>query len=146
MGAVLSRIDDPRDNLEKANRDELEAFAQERGVTEITEGMPAILMRKLLRAKGIVNIHIPERPLGANPGVEIVGDAPGEATTVNSDDDLERQWKQEITTTTTDVPKDIESMTIGELKKECKARGVKFLRTDKMETIRDMLRGRQNAA
>ena len=49
---ILNKIDDPRDNLEKAHRRELVLFAQAQGVSEITEHMPAILIRRTLRAKG----------------------------------------------------------------------------------------------
>jgi len=61
---ILDKIDDPRSPLEKARRAELIAFARDRGVKEIKHDMPATLIRKILRAKGITDIRPPMRQLG----------------------------------------------------------------------------------
>lgn len=144
MGLVLKSWDDPRDNLEKANRDQLFDFAHENGVREITEDMPAILMRKLLRAKGIVNIKIPNVMLGAPPGATITNDAAPEkdGVQVNAEDDLERQWKEQASAP---VETDPDKMTMQELRKACKARGIHMDRTDNLAKLREKLRGDQAA-
>ncbi len=136
MGAVLTKIDDPRDLLEKATRDEIFDFAVAQGVAEITEDMPAIIMRNILREKKKTNIKIPDRPLGANPGVELIKarESMQETETVpevNADDDLMRQYQ------TSKV--EPQSMTMGQLRAECKRRGIKMARTDNMQTLREKL-------
>jgi hypothetical protein len=88
----LKQIYDPRDNLEKARRMELLRFAQQNGVSEIVEAMPAILMRQILRARGLTRIAASARPLGA---LEPEAPAPANIVTVDAVADLERQWKRE---------------------------------------------------
>lgn len=140
----LLSITDPRDNLEKANRDELEKFAKEKGVEEIKEGMPAILMRRILRSRGLVSVTVPNRPLGFYEGGKSYG---GEAITdtqinsVNADDALEQGWKKEQEKPVS-TPKE---MGIRELRSECKRRGIKMARTDNMDTLRAKLNGEQAA-
>lgn len=141
------RIDDPRDNLDKAVRWELDQFAKENGVTEITPEMPAILKRKILRSKGLVNIKIPTRVLGqprdwgtgkgaltSDPNA-LVGDRlpPVDTTT-----DLARQWEafkaQEAKEALGVVPPRGFNKR-RELAKECKARGIVIARTDKVPDL-----------
>ena len=132
---LLSRIDDPRDTLERASRDELFFFAQERGVTEIEQNMPAILMRKILRQKGLNSINIPNRPLGANPGV-VIADPQEKVPEMDADAALEEQWRQ-----SKEAPKDVSKMGMQELRSECKRRGIKMARTDNLKTLREKLVG-----
>lgn len=139
MGAVLTRIDDPRDTLERASRDELFFFAQSRGVSEIEQNMPAILMRKILRQKGLYAINIPNRPLGANPGV-LAPDPQEQIPQMNADEALEEQWRQSKT-----EAKDVSKMGMGELRSECKRRGIKMARTDNLASLRAKLSGETTA-
>lgn len=92
---LLNKIEDPRDNLDKAHRLELVRFAVAAGMREITEQMPAIVIRGLLRAKGLTNIRVPPRPLGAQnqPGTM---PAPGQRVAeVDAAADLARQFQAE---------------------------------------------------
>jgi len=136
----LLSITDPRDNLEKANRDELARFAREKGISEIKDEMPAILMRKILRGRGLVNIAVPNRPLGFYEGGKNYG---GEAITdtqissVNSDDVLEQGWQHEQKPEVVS-PND---MGIRELRKECKRRNIRMARTDNIQSLRAKLNG-----
>jgi hypothetical protein len=88
----LKAINDPRDALEKARRYELYQWARANGVTEIVETMPAILMRKILRARGLARIEIPKRTLGApeQAAPPVTSD-----TAIDATSDLEQQWKRE---------------------------------------------------
>ena len=136
MSAQLLRIDDPRDKLEKATRDELYDFARAQGVTDITEDMPAILMRRILRSKGKTNIDIPNRPLGSNPGVVAPPDKAQDVVAVpeiTAEEDLMRQYQAAKV-----APAE---MTMGQMRAECKRRGIKMARTDNMDTLRAKLNG-----
>lgn len=142
---ILDRIDDPRDKLQRATRDEVYDFAVASGVTTVTIGGKVIPLSEQipkpnlineLRARGLTNIRIPNRPLGAPPGVVIDDDAPAgkkEVVEVNADDDLARQVLQQL-------EPDVSSMSMAELRSECKRRGIKMDRTDNMQTLRDKLR------
>ncbi len=132
----LLNVTDPRDNLERAHRPELLKHAKENGVTEIVETMPAILMRKILRSRGLVKINVPKRTLGQYDGGRAYGgDAiseTGAAASVSIDDDMERQWKQHESTQP-------QNMTMQAMRKECKRRGIKMVRTDNAETLKAKL-------
>lgn len=181
MTMLLNKITDPRDNLEKARLKELIVFAHKQGVTGIQPTMPAQLVRRILRVKGLVDITIPDRPLG---GIKI-GDGPVQSTPDNTvevmaEDDLMKQWlrdqgnhvkaapatpevadlAEEIEGTLDKLP-DLEAMDalydaslaedkpkpkrgineITRLRQECKARGIKMKRTDKMSDLRAKLDG-----
>lgn len=60
----LNKIEDPRDNLAKARLWELQQFAAANNVAEVKADMPAILIRSILRSKGLTRIPVPDRPLG----------------------------------------------------------------------------------
>jgi hypothetical protein len=113
MEYELLKADDPRSPLERARRLELLAFARANSVTEIKHDMPAPLMRKILRLKGLTNIKIPDRKLGAIPAPQAVGpsiitrDAQGAVRekhepaaaekapqVVNAEDELERAYRE----------------------------------------------------
>lgn len=135
----LLNITDPRDNLEKAHRLELVKFANENGLREISEHMPAILIRKKLRAAGIVNIRLPERTLGQiAPSVSFGGEAITDRSVneINADDDLERQFNAS--------KPDYKAMKMNELRSECKRLGIKMDLRDNLESLRNKLE--QNAS
>ena len=154
MGAVLYKNEDPRDNLGKATRDELWAFTKSSGI------MPAMLeylkgvywhpqkgwtprnpgevadqstitkpdMENFLRGRGCNNISVAIRSMGRPTG-EYLGPKP---TLV--------QPTPAPAAPNADPPADIDKMSIGELRTECKARGIKMSRRDNMEAIRQKLR------
>ncbi len=135
MGMVLHRITDPRDALEKARRPELVAYARQNGVTDINEAMPAILIRRKLREKGLTRPRIPDRILGQAEsarrapltGAEPV--PPEKVQEVDAIADLERQYARE-------APKNPYTMTYNELRREGRRLGVKFARKDNLASIK----------
>lgn len=139
-----SEIIDPRGSLERARRLELYRFATENGVSEIKDTMPADLMRSILRGKGLTNIAVPRRELGAmqptftTPNSHRSGQPqprqPDVIATVDATADLARQWAQQ------EAAKSVSDMTITELRKECKRRGIKMARTDTMTILKDKLK------
>ena len=134
----LLKIDDPRSALERARRPELVRFARSHGLSDITEAMPANLIRKRLRAKGLTNIQVPVRPLGNYVPQSI--DEAVDVPSVDADDILERDFTNEQH----NVEKPIDQMNMKELRAGCRAKGIKMVRTDNLDTLRDKLRG-QNA-
>lgn len=109
MSLQLHRIQDPRDSLERARRSELVEFAKKKGISEIVPEMPAILMRKILRSRGMTDIRIEPRQLGemtrtkinakvstAKPVKDRTGEPP-KIVEVDAEADLLRQWKVEQT-------------------------------------------------
>jgi hypothetical protein len=134
MGALLERIDDPRDALQRARRSEMYEFAKINGFSEITEDLPAddiphqniVGMRTLLRRRGIYKIPVPERVLG----------------------DYSRQaYHTRFTPPASEKPipplidKPVAKMSMTEMRHECKRRGIKMVRTDNMLTLKDKLGG-----
>lgn len=150
----LQFIDDPRDALNKATRYELFKFARDNGVTEIEEGMPALYMRQVLRSRGLTRINIPDRVLGTPGGVpgarEIANpSSPADTTTVDAVSDLQRQWMAQKIRDETEAaaPKpqtNTEHTTIGSLRQAAKAAGIKLVRTDTAEVIRQKLKAIDN--
>lgn len=138
----LTRIEDPRDNLERASRDELFRFAQDRGVKEIDDRMfmganAAIMMRKILRQKGMTNIQVRPQQLGMPPGVGESASSPVPSTeTISADEMAERDYAAQQAVNP-EVP--VEKMDIRQLRHECKARGIKMARTDNLKTLREKL-------
>lgn len=146
----LKRIDDPRDSLDKARRKELERFAATHGVKEVVPGMPAILMRRILRSHGLSNIQIPKRTLGApepgsappghdprvtNDGVSIADVAAQGGEAVDAGDDLMRQWVGQEKQKPTHLP----GHAINELRAQCRERGIALARTDTMASLKEKL-------
>lgn len=132
--AVLKRIDDPRSNLEKARRPELVRFARANGMADISEAMPANLIRRRLVAAGLTRIQVSAPPLGLAPGASqtIAPDAP--VNVVDADDDLERQFAREQA-----AAKPIKGMAINELRAECKRLGIRLSRRDNMATMKEKI-------
>lgn len=149
MTLTLHRIDDPRDALAKATRGELVKFAKANGLyPEVVNGdMPAILIRKRLRERGLTRIKIPDRPLGQPVRPVAMGDGGAvetpNAVEADAEADLERQWAQQAV-----KPAEKPAITVPtmkDLRAACKARGIKVERTDNMESLRAKLHG-QDAA
>lgn len=104
---VLSSTD-PRDNLERARRRELVKFAEVNGIREVVSEMPATLMRKILRARGLTQIAVQPTRLGDIPRQNFnkkVQPKPQaishrqlvpepRCVEVSADDDLMRQWSE----------------------------------------------------
>lgn len=120
MTAILKSIEDPRDSLDKARRVELVPFAKTHGLN-VDENTPAILIRHMLRQKGVHRIAIPERVLG--------GQAPGNdrANDIDAVADLARQYQN--------------SSDINSLRAECKRLGIKLSRRDTMDSMRAKING-----
>ena len=140
---VLKSIDDPRDALERARLPELLAFAAANGV-EIPPAFQdkAIIIRQLLRQRGLTRIKVPPRVLGKPYANETVApDAP--ANTVDAAADLMRQV---MAAPPPEPVKAGKMPVIVELRKECKARGISFTKTDKAADLRAKLNGKQDAA
>lgn len=130
----LNKIDDPRDRLEKARRKELERFAETHNVAEIKPGMPAMLMRKILRRRGLTDIRIPHRPLGGQSRANsVVPDSVAQEDVASMDaaDLLAAEWEQPS----------VSEMSITELRKACKAKGIPLARTDKKTDLIGKLNG-----
>ena len=164
----LNRITDPRGFLERATRKELELFAKARGVMEIECGMPAPLMREILRRRGVTDIenHFPYlrgRQLGQANGVnqsKWAGQASGHQPSgreVSAVDDLMRQWNEQkkaaaavpetyYGVVSPEEPGDqFAGLKMHELRTECKKRNIAFTRSDKADTLRARLNGKDTS-
>jgi hypothetical protein len=152
--------DDPRSPLEKARRTELVVFARQNNIDDISADMPAPLMRKILRSRGITNIGIAAPPLG-QIGRHVIdplgktrrrGSPPPsngkptkrsqvretpeqETIEVDADTLAEMQWRA-----MTKSKPAIDKMTMAALRAEAKARGVPIVRTDKKADLLAKLR------
>jgi hypothetical protein len=141
----LKKIDDPRDNLAKARRWELQQFAEANRVSEVKPDMPATLMRNILRSKGLTQIPVPDRPLGntnqphprpmyqnglavANPKARPRPEQP-QGVEIDAEADLARQYQ---TKKPARPPRLVErpKSEINKLRDECKALGIKMGRRD----------------
>jgi hypothetical protein len=138
-------MEDPRDNLEKATRDQLWAYAKSVGVAEVREPMPKLLCEQILRAKGFTNIPVDVTPLGS-PSVragppKLIETQPVAA--IDAMTDLRRQYEQQqANPDPVPVP---EELNFVQLRSELKRRGIKFARSDNFETLKAKLNG-ENAA
>jgi hypothetical protein len=159
----ILRVQDPRDSLDKARRTELIAFARQHKIGEIVPGMPATLMRRILRSKGLTQISVQERMLGMRqkPTPKITTekpsrrtpDAEAEIVTVDADDDLLRQWQsqqsrhvaEESVVVVRHKPyRDPARPTMAEVKKEAKRLGLKPPRTMKMPELIELVERTSN--
>jgi len=156
---ILNKIEDPRDNLEKATRRELFLFAREQKVNEISDEMPAILMRDILRRRGLTRIRVPPRPLGAMSGGHAsAGPAVPEANGVEADAiaDLARQWAQQArapeaarmpsvpSVPASGKPVALATMDINALRRICKAEGIPMGRRDRMPDLVAKIEAKRN--
>lgn len=165
----LLKIQDPRDNLEKARLLELVRFAESHNVAEVKPTMPAQLIRLVLRNKGLFDIHIPSRPLGQAADVRESSATPENLVEVLAEDNLWKQWNRSQAAEKDAKPEkkwmkevelplgaqnleildgeealekfqgDIDLMKMTELRKACKAKGIKMKRTDKMVDLKAKL-------
>lgn len=151
MGLVLTKTDDPRDKLGKATRDELWDYAKRAGV------MPEMLsqlslvgwsydkgwqarypgfvatqatvtkddMEHYLRGRGFIDPQVAIRVMGAPVGYldGAKPQAPAHAAPVEP----------------VQVPAELAAMSIGELRKACRDKGIKLARTDNMVSMRQKL-------
>lgn len=138
---ILNRIEDPRDNLEKAHRLELVRFAHAQGVTEITEHMPAILIRAQLRARGLTNIRIPPRDLGQQnqPGT-LTPKSGDKVVELDAMADLARQFQAETLPPSGKQKRYVRLVErpkskINLLRDQCKALGIHMDRRDRMPDL-----------
>jgi hypothetical protein len=132
---ILNKIEDPRDNLEKAHRLELVRFAHAQGVSDVNENMPAMLIRRVLRMKGLTRITIPPRSLGQQSQPGSVPTTDQKVPEVNAEDDLMRQFKAQSQPTT------LPNLGINELRAKCKELGIKLTRKDNMISMRAKIEG-----
>lgn len=136
----LLSIIDPRDSLDKATRWELIDYAKANGL-QVDDDCPAIVTRQLLRAKGLTNIKIPDRPLGlygSKAEAQIAAEnKPADANAMNADELMAAQYQAEKT--------DFSKSPMNALRAECKKRGIKMSRRDNLQSLREKLSG-QNAA
>lgn len=151
MALQLLRQDDPRGPLEKATRHELYEFARRRGVETVKPGMPANLMRRMLRQSGHTDITIPKRVLGqyGNPGYQRQSDQPepdhSNGAEMDADALLAAQWEAENARTAADdfaepYTPGYQDMTMPMLRRICSERGLGFVRTDKKIELIERLR------
>lgn len=153
MGMILQKIDDPRDHLERANRDELWNFAVENEITEILNDCdpfgsqpPADRMRNALRKRGIFKIPYRERVLGDYSGKDyspnaITQSAPTSQPSipeVNAQALLDQEWERAKQVKKV-VEKPVTDMSMTELRHACKQRSIKMQRTDNKETLKAKL-------
>lgn len=156
MGLLLNKIQDPRSPLERVRRRDLRKWIEQNKnhdsrLEKIDPWMPHILMVKELHSMGIHNIDGPIHRLGMpdNPKVTVdeVTDAPNgnsNATEVDHASLLAAEWKPPKSINDIKVPaelKSIDDMTLAELRREVKKRGLKQKRTDKADDLRARLNG-----
>ena len=147
MGAVLFKVEDPRDNLAKATRDELwdyvkavglmsdmmnfmkgQTFDIERGwivrngpATQAT--ITKLDMENYLRGRGHISMAVAVRAAGRPTG-EFTGNS----------------VVAEVRTEQPKEPVAIDDLSITELRSQCKAKGIKLARTDNKNTMREKLK------
>jgi hypothetical protein len=153
MGLVLTKIEDPRDSLGKATRDELWDFAKVKGAIpdmvsylskfEWTSDqgfrqrtIPFVAsqatatkeeMENYLRNRGMVNVPVAIRCMGRPTGQFVEGN-----TLMDQPSPVPVAEPAEATS--------VDKMSIQELRQECRSRGIKMARTDNIAKLRDKLR------
>lgn len=138
----LNIIVDPRDALSKARRDELWRFAKANNVAEINDpNMEAILMRDVLRRRGITNIRIPNRPLGTlSPNHRPQATKqPQNSIDTDATDDLWKQYQARKDSQQIPPSPPLKDMGINELRAECKRINIKLERRDNMQSLREKI-------
>lgn len=140
---------DPRDNLERARLTELLKFAADNGV-EIPRQFQdkAIVIRSILRQRGLTRIQVPFRVLGQPNVGQRVTDAVA-SQSANEIDAAADLMRQVMGTPPAPAPEPEAPRkgvaAIAELRKECKRRGIKTARTDKLADLRAKLNGKDAA-
>lgn len=142
MAMQLLRQTDPRDTLQRARKSELLAFAKHHHIGDVNEDMPAEIIRQVLRQKNFTKIGVPNRILGtpelAQREARVTPSRPSDDQNANvpqvsAVDDLMRQYK---------ASKSLDDMTITDLRKLCKERGIAMQRRDNMKTLKAKLSGK----
>lgn len=121
MGLLLNKIFDPRDALDKAHRKEMERYAKAHGINEIRPGMPAVVMRKILRRKGVKDIGV-KRVLGQQGPSGFEAEA---ERIVDADDLLMEEWEGNS----------YKGMNMGTIRRICKEKGIPQKRTDNADIL-----------
>lgn len=143
----LNKIEDPRDNLERAHRGELVAYAQANGQNDITEDMPAKDIREKLRQRGLTRIQINKVPIGhiGRHEVRPLYDSKGKplkspaAPQINPAELAQfREWQRQQGQKPQEAG-DAATMSMADLRKACKAKGIAMGRKDNRDTLREKL-------
>lgn len=143
----LTKIVDPRDNLGRASRDELFDFARANGVAFDQRTATKQYMERELRSRGLSHIRPAVRFMGYPTGEVfpaegglVVQDQP-KVVEVNADADMVRQMKEQAKQEwpVESTFKSVDEMKMGELRAECKRRGIKMERTDNLKSLREKL-------
>ena len=145
MGLLLQKNTDPRSPLDRIRRIDLERYAAKNGIDQIKPGMPAVLMRRILKDMGVTDIDAPKEVLGKNSHASQAA-IPAETEadyTINADDALMAQWESG-TMKPPSIDDMIDGMKIWELRAACKANGVEIKQKDKGETMREKLKAKLN--
>ena len=158
----LDKTDDPRGFLEKLSRKELEYTAQFYGIESVKPGMPAELMRPLIAQANPPRIPTPVRqkigmyaeqlrvpPYDIWKHTQFGEQAPVVQETEKAEEvdalaDLKKQWEVESQTPAVEEKPATPAKKIPKivlLRRECKARGIKWERTDKAVDLEAKLNG-----
>ena len=147
------KIEDPRDPWQRARRMEVVRYAHELGHSDIVEQMPKDLMVRILRSRGVPAPSVPPRPIGnVNPRSGDtsltshhysgpVSEPAQETVTVSAEEILARDWAAHKEA---QAAQPVEPSFI-QLRQACKAKGIKYLRTDKAAQLKARLRGEDPA-
>lgn len=135
-----SAMEDPRDRLQKADRWELVEYAKANGVVlPYGENTPHLISEQILRGRGLTNPPIRDVPLGSAP---VLGfDHQPASQTVDAASDFARQFAQQAADPPYQ-PVKTAKLSINELRNECKKRGIKLSRRDRIEDMKAKLDGK----
>lgn len=136
------KVIDPRDPLERANRDQMREYAEKNGIKQINWAMAGDQMRFILRSLGVTDIGIPFHQLGTPIGSAVPSGKPA----MNLADLQRQQWEQQEKDALSRYHEDTPVLTRAQLAKECKQKGIKIARTDTKEKLLERLNGKQTAA
>lgn len=123
MGLQLKTVTDPRDKLERVRRKSLENFIRAYHPDLYEHNMPATIMRALLRAKRIYDINAPVHSFSPPPQQDVPA--------VNAEDLAMAEWKARKKA----------KMSMPELRKAVKAKGLVAPRTARYGDLVNMLNG-----
>lgn len=134
---ILNKIDDPRDNLQKATRYQVWKFAKENGV-DFPEDAPADIVRAELRRRRLTRIPVNRPELGAQSGGGGEAFVPGTTgAQVDATDDLAQQWARDRQRELQESGKrPVRHNPMNELRAKAKELGIKVDRRDNLETLR----------
>lgn len=134
----LTKIEDPRDTLAKTRWKDLRKYLEQNPMEGLDPYMPADVIKRKLRERGIhripatiTRLGAPESPNAGQPEVP----QEGESREMDATALLEAQYTQSQSL------KSYSDMSMGELRAACKARGLKISRTDKKPELVEKLNG-----